>query len=185
MAVILSGAAVIREREHGTIEHLLVMPVTAVEIMISKIWANGLVIVTAALLSLELVVRQGLGVPLAGSLPLFAFGAAVFLFSVTTLGVMLSTLTRSMPQFALLAIPVIVVLHLLSGSQTPLESMPEALQWIMQLSPATHFVRFSQAVIYRDAPITLIWPELAIMTAIGCLFFALALGRFRAAMGTR
>ncbi|WP_193173656.1 ABC transporter permease [Nisaea nitritireducens] len=185
MAVILSGAAVIREREHGTIEHLLVMPVTAVEIMISKIWANGLVIVTAALLSLELVVHRGLGVPLTGSIPLFALGASVFLFSVTALGVMLSTFTRSMPQFALLSIPVIVVLHLLSGSQTPLESMPKTLQWIMQLSPATHFVRFSQAVIYRDAPITLIWPELAIMFVTGCLFFMMALSRFRIAMGTR
>ncbi|MEP3116246.1 ABC transporter permease [Nisaea sp.] len=185
MAIILSGAAVIREREHGTIEHLLVMPVTAAEIMISKIWANGLVIVIAALLSLQFVVNWGLGVPLRGSITLFAFGAAVFLFSNTALGVMLSTFARSMPQFALLAIPVIVVLQLLSGSLTPLESMPETLQWIMQLSPATHFVRFSQAVIYRDAPIILIWPELAIMFGIGCLFFAMALSRFRIAMGTR
>lgn len=185
MAVILSGAAVIREREHGTIEHLLVMPVNAMEIMISKIWANGLVIVVAALLSLEFVVHRSLGVPLTGSMPLFTLGACVFLFSITALGVMLATVTRSMPQFALLAIPVIVVLHLLSGSHTPLESMPEVLQWIMQLSPATHFVRFSQAVIYRDAPITLIWPELAIMLAIGGLFFVMALSRFRAAMGTR
>lgn len=185
MAVILSGAAVIREREHGTIEHLLVMPVTGAEIMISKIWANGLVIVGASLLSLEFVVQWGLGVPLKGSIPLFALGASVFLFSMTALGVMLATFTRSMPQFALLAIPVIVVLRMLSGSQTPLESMPEMLQKIMQLSPATHFVRLSQAVIYRDAPITLVWPELAIMFGIGCLFFVMALSRFRAAMGTR
>ena len=185
LSIVLTGAALIREREHGTVEHLLVMPVNAMEIMISKIWANGLVIVIAALLSLEFVVHRSLGVPLTGSMPLFALGACVFLFSITALGVMLATLTHSMPQFALLAIPVIVVLHLLSGSHTPLESMPETLQWIMQLSPATHFVRFSQAVIYRDAPITLIWPELAVMFAIGCLFFAMALSRFRAAMGTR
>lgn len=185
MAVILTGAAVIREREHGTIEHLLVMPVSAAEIMISKIWANGLVIVVAVLLSLEIVVQKGLNVPIAGSMPLFTLGACVFLFSITALGITLATVTNSMPQFALLSIPVIVVLNLLSGGQTPLESMPETLQFIMQASPATHFVRFAQSVIYRDASLDQVWPELAAMFAIGCCFFALALARFRASMAAR
>ncbi|WP_420403420.1 ABC transporter permease [Nisaea sp.] len=185
MAIILTGAAVIREREHGTIEHLLVMPVSAAEIMISKIWANGLVILAAVLLSLEFVVRQGLGVPLYGSMELFATGACTFLFSVTALGIMLATFTHSMPQFALICIPVFVVMNLLSGGQTPLESMPEFLQTVMQASPSTHFIRFSQAVIYRDAPLELVWPELAIMLLIGCVFFALAFLRFRASMAVR
>lgn len=185
MAIILAGAAVIREREHGTIEHLLVMPVGAAEIMISKIWANGLVIVAAALLSLEFVVRRGLGVPLHGSMELFALGSCIFLFSVTALGIMLSTVAHSMPQFALLCIPVFVVMILLSGGQTPIESMPEILQTVMQLSPSTHFVRFAQAVIYRDASLEVVWPELALMFAIGCVFFAFALARFRASMAAR
>ncbi|MBO6560369.1 MAG: ABC transporter permease [Nisaea sp.] len=185
MAIILTGAAVIREREHGTIEHLLVMPVSAAEIMISKIWANGLVILLAVLLSLEFVVRRGLGVPLYGSMELFAAGACIFLFCVTALGIMLATFTHSMPQFALLCIPVFVVINLLSGGHTPLESMPEILQTVMQVSPSTHFIRFSQAVIYRDATLGAVWPELAIMLLIGCVFFAFAFVRFRASMAAR
>lgn len=182
MAVILSGAAVIREREHGTIEHLLVMPVTPAEIMLAKIWANGLVIVTAAILSLHLVVQGVLAVPVAGSTALFALGASVYLFAVTSLGIMLSTIATTMPQFGLLSIPVFVVLNLLSGAMTPLESMPTLLQTIMMVSPATHFVRFAQAVLFRDAGLTVVWPELMLVAAIGGAFFTFALIRFRATM---
>lgn len=180
LAVILSGAAVIREREHGTLEHLLAMPVRPAEIVLAKIWANGLVILVAALLSLTLVVRIGLGVPVAGALWLFALGAAVYLFAITSLGIMLSTIATTMPQFGLLSIPVFVVLNLLSGATTPLESMPEPLRSVMLVSPATHFVKFAQAVLYRDAGIGIVWPEMLAVAAIGGAFFALALIRFRA-----
>ncbi len=114
LAVILSGGALIREREHGTIEHLLVMPVTPVEIILSKIWANGLVIVVAATLSLVLVVQILLKVPIAGSLTLFVAGTLLYQFSVTALGILLATFTGTMGQFGLLAIPVLIVLNLLS-----------------------------------------------------------------------
>lgn len=182
LALILAGAAVIREREHGTIEHLLVMPLRPVEIMLAKVWANGLVIVLAAALSLRVVVEGLLDVPINGSSALFALGAAVYLFAVTALGIVLATLARSMPQFGLLCIPVFVVMHLLSGGLTPMESMPESLQTIMQGVPSTHFIRFSQAVLHRGADITIVWGELAAIAGIGALLFAYALARFRATM---
>ena len=182
LAVVLSGAAVIREREHGTIEHLMVMPVTALEIMLSKIWANGLVIVGAAVLSLLLVVETLMGIPVPGSIAVFATGAAVYLFSVTALGIMLATFATTMPQFGLLAIPVFVVLYLLSGGVTPLEAMPEPLRSLMQLSPATHFTSFAQAVLYRGAGFSLVWKDLLAVICIGTVFLGLALGRFRKTM---
>jgi ABC-2 type transport system permease protein len=74
LAIIVSGAAVIREREHGTMDHLLAMPVTPFEIAMSKVWANGLVITVAVGLSLYVVVRTILGIPIAGSIPLFMLG---------------------------------------------------------------------------------------------------------------
>lgn len=179
MAMILTGAALIREREHGTIEHLLVMPVTSIEIMLSKVWANGFVIVVAASLSLTLVVQGLLQVPIAGSKTLFIAGAMIYLFSITSLGILLATMASSMPQFGLLAIPVFVVMNLLSGSATPMESMPQLLQTIMQFSPSTHYVSFSQAVLYRGAWIDIVWPQMLAMIAIGSVFFAVALFRFR------
>lgn len=179
LSVILTGAALMREREHGTVEHLLVMPVTPVEIMLSKILANGLVIVVCAFVSLTVVVKWLLEVPIAGSVVLFLFGVALYQFSVAALGILLATFSTSMAQFGLLAIPTLVVLNLLSGSATPLESMPVWLQWVMQLSPTTQFVSFSQGVLYRGAGPSIVWPQMLALVAIGIAYFALSLKRFR------
>lgn len=182
LGILLAGAALIREREHGTIEHLLVMPVTSIEIMLAKIIANGIVILVAAIASLIFVVHYALGVPIAGSLVLFGSGMAIYLVAVTGLGLMLATWASSMPQFALLSMPVLIVLELLSGSATPLESMPVWLQTVMQFAPSTHFVSFSQDVLYRGAGIGIVWPDMIWLVAIAIFYFGLSLVRFRRAI---
>jgi ABC-2 type transport system permease protein len=179
LGIFLTGAAVLRERERGTLEHLLVMPLRPAELMFAKIWANGLVVVVVAMTSLLLVVRVWIGVPIEGSVLLFACGLAVYLFSVTALGIMLATLVRSMPQFGLLAFPVFIIMSLLSGGQTPLESMPLALQKVMQFVPSTHFVSFSQAVLFRDASLGMVWLDLAKMFVLGSACMVFTLTRFR------
>ncbi|MEA3242958.1 MAG: ABC transporter permease, partial [Pseudomonadota bacterium] len=179
LAVMLTGAALIREREHGTIEHLLAMPLTPAEIMIAKMWANGLVILIAAILSLKLVVQGALDVPIAGSIPLFILGSVIHLFAVTAMGIFLATLVRSMPQFGLLAFPVFMIMNLLSGGITPLDSMPGVLQLFMQLAPSTHFVSFAQAILYRGAGFGVVWQDFAAVVLIGMVFFIGALMRFR------
>ncbi len=182
LALILSGAAVIREREHGTTEHLLVMPLTPTEIVLSKIWANGLVIVLAAIASVYVVVKGVLGVTINGSIGLFAVGTSFFLFAMAALGITLSTVARSMPQFGLLAIPFFVVMNMLSGGISPQEAMPPALQLIMQFVPSTHFTSLAQAVLYRGAGLDVVWPQLLAMAAAGGILLTIALVRFRAAM---
>jgi ABC-2 type transport system permease protein len=182
LSLLLSGAAVIREREHGNIEHLLVMPLSSGEIMLAKIWANGLVIVAASVISLYAVVQGVLAVRINGSIALFALGAAFFLFAMTALGITLSTIAKSMPQFGLLTIPFFVVMNLLSGGVSPQETMPRVLQVIMQAAPSTHFTSLAQAVLYRGAGFSVVWPQLAAMAAIGSVLLTVALVRFRAAM---
>ena len=179
LAIILSGAAIVREREHGTMDHLLVMPLTPFEIAMSKVWANGLVIIIAVGLSLYLVVRGLLAIPIAGSIPLFLLGVAFYLFFATAIGIFLGTVARSMPQLGLLYFLVYMPMALLSGSNTPLESMPPWLATVMQASPSTHFVSFAQAILYRGAGFTVVWPQFLIVALIGGLFFGLALLRFR------
>lgn len=179
LSIILVGAAVIREREHGTIEHLLVMPVRASEIAAAKILANGFVIFAVSLASLGLVVHVWLGVPLQGSIGLFALSTALYLFSVTALGMWLATLAPSMPQFGLLAVPTYAVAYLLSGAATPVQSMPEAMQPVVKLLPTTQFVSLTQAILFRGAGLDIVWPQLAGVTAAGALFLLLALTRFR------
>ena len=179
LSIILTGAALIREREHGTIEHLLVMPVTPAEIMLSKVWSMGLVVLVTAFVSLNLVVRGLLGVPIEGSLALFVVGAALCLFATTSLGIFLATLARNMPQFGMLMVLVLIPLQLLSGSITPRESMPQLVQDIMLAAPTTHFVELAQAILYRGAGIGVVWKPFLALALIGSALFALALTRFR------
>ena len=179
LAIILAGAALIREREHGTMDHLLVMPLTPFEIAMAKVWANGLVITIAVGLSLYGVVRMLLGVPIAGSIPLFMVGVMIYLFFATAIGIFLGTVARSMPQLGLLFLLVYVPMNQLSGSNTPLESMPAWLATAMQASPSTHFVSFAQAILFRGAGMDVVWPEFVIVALIGGLFFVLAILRFR------
>ncbi len=180
LTVILTGAALIREREQGTVEHLLVMPVIPAEIMLSKMLANGLVILVAAMLSLRFVVHLWIGAPITGSILLFLCGAALYAVVVAALGILLGTLSTTMGQFGLLAMPILMVTQLLSGSSTPMESMPIWLQYVMQLiSPTPHFVAFAQAVLFRGADLSITWHLLLAMTIIGSVYFAVAIVRFR------
>ncbi|MBE2895435.1 ABC transporter permease [Pasteurellaceae bacterium HPA106] len=179
LALILVGAAVIREREHGTIEHLLVMPVSASEIAFSKILANGLVILVSAMLSLYFVVHQFLGAPINGSIALFAASEVVYLFSIAGLGLFLATQAPTMPQFSLLCLPVYIVLYLLSGAPSPFENMPQVVQDVIQLSPLTQFVAISQDVLFRGAGWETIWHRVLIMAVLGAVFVALAIFSFR------
>lgn len=179
LSVILTGAALIREREHGTLEHLLVMPLGAFEIMLAKVWAMALVVWVAVLLSLYFVVERALAVPIAGSIPLFMAGTLIQLLATTSLGIFIGTLSRNMPQLGLMMILVILPLELLSGGMTPRESMPQAVQFIMEFAPTTHFVSLAQAVLYRGAGLDVVWPSLLAMAAIAAAFFTASLLMFR------
>jgi ABC-2 type transport system permease protein len=181
LGIIMAGAAIVREREHGTMDHLLVMPVSPFEIAMSKVWANGLVITIAVGLSLTIVVRMLLRVPIAGSVPLFLAGTALYLFFATAIGIFLGTIARSMPQLGLLYMLIAMPMNILSGANTPLESMPPWLATIMQASPSTHFVSFAQAILYRGAGFDVVWPQFLAVAAIGGIFFVAALLRFRLA----
>lgn len=184
LAIVLTGAALIRERERGTVEHLLVLPLTPVDIALAKVMANSVAILLAMLLSLLVVVRGILDVPLQGSLPLFVAGTFLYLFGISAVGIFLGTVARSMPQLGLLFLPVAILVTVLSGGVTPLESMPEAVQYGMQLMPSTHFTRFATAVLFRGATLSMVWLDLTAMALIGSAFFTFSIARFRAAMAT-
>ncbi len=137
LAIILSGAAVVREREHGTIEHLLVMPLHpsrhhAGQDLVERAGHRGRGDAVAAL---DRAGHAGCARS-PGRSPLFMAGTVLYMFAIASLGIFLATIARSMPQFGLLAFPVFLVLNMLSGGTTPLDSMPRWLQNVMQFSPA-------------------------------------------------
>jgi ABC-2 type transport system permease protein len=184
LSVLLTGSALIRERERGTVEHLLVMPVTPFEIMTSKVWSMGVVVLVTSAVSLGVVVQGVLSVPIQGSVALFLCGAALHLFAATSLGMFLATFARTMPQFALLLIMVLLPLQMLSGGLTPRESMPEFVQQIMLAAPTTHFVMLAQGILFRGAGLDAVWPQFLSLGLIGATLFSVALVRFRKTIGT-
>ena len=179
LSIILTGAALIREREHGTVEHLMVMPVTVFEIMMSKVWSMSLVVLIAAFTGLKLVVQFALQVPIEGNLLLFFFGALLTLFATTSMGIYLATMSKSMPQFGLLMMLILIPMEMLSGGMTPRESMPEVLQYLMLIAPTTHFVELAQAILYRNAGLNIVWPSFLWLVGIAVLFFYVAWKRFK------
>jgi len=179
LSIILTGAALIREREHGTLEHLLVMPVTPFEIMVSKVWSMGMIVMIATGISLLFVIQGFMQVPVTGSVALFMLGTALHLFATTSMGIFLASAARNMPQFGMLLILVLLPMQMLSGGITPRESMPVAVQWFMQLAPTTHFVEFSQAILYRGAGMEVVWMPFMLLAIIGLVLFLISLALFR------
>ena len=179
IAILLTGAALLREREHGTIEHLLVMPLNAFQIAMAKVWANGLIILVAFVLSMSIMAEQVLAVPIAGSKVLLTFGAAVYLFAAAAIGILLGTLARTMAQFALLTVMAIIPIIMLSGGISPIESQPDYVQPFTWLLPSRHFMEFAQAVVFRGADVSAVWPVMANMAGLGAVYLAISLIIFR------
>ena len=179
LAIILTGSALIRERETGTLEHLQVLPVTAFEIMMSKIWSMMVVVLIASAFSLYAVIHIFMKVPFEGSPALFLAGVALHLFAVTSLGIFLACVSQNMPQLGMLLILVYMPMQMLSGNITPYESMPKWVQNLMEIAPTTHFVQFSQAILYRGAGIEVVWKQFLCLVVIGGILFVLSLAKFR------
>jgi ABC-2 type transport system permease protein len=184
LTIVLVGAALLREREHGTIEHLLVMPLTPFQIAMAKVWANALIILVVFTGAVAFVVQDLLSVPIAGSMWLLLAGTTIYLFAAAAIGMFLGTIARSMAQFALLMLMTIIPIIMLSGGISPIESQPPLVQPFTWLLPSRHYMAFAQAVIFRGAGFDIVWPQFAIVTGLGLTFFSASLALFRRSIST-
>lgn len=185
LSILLTGAALMREREHGTIEHLMVMPLRSSEILLAKIFSTMFIIILGVAFALFVIVSLVLSVPLSGSILLFLLCGLVMLFATSSMGIFMATITSSMPQFGMMLILVVLPLMMLSGGVTPYESMPKILQYIMYLSPTTHFIDLAQAILFRGAGILVVWKSLLAILLIGAFFFFFALATFKKRVGAQ
>lgn len=133
----------------------------------------------ASILSLKLVEGGLLNVPVPDSLTLFFTGTALHLFAITSMGIFMATVARNVPQFGMLVVLTLLPLQMLSGGNSPRESMPEFPQNIMLVAPTTHFVELGQSVLFRGAGIEVVWVQLLVLAVTGATLFSLLLMRFR------
>jgi len=123
-------------------------------------------------------------VPIEGSIALFLFCATLHLFATTSMGIFMATLARTMPQFGLLVVLVLLPMEVLSGGSTPRECMPEFAQNIMLAAPTTHFESLAQAILFRGAGLEVVWPQMFALIVIGSVLFILSLRRFRKSLSS-
>jgi ABC-2 type transport system permease protein len=178
-AIMLPAAALVREKERGTIEQLLVAPLTPLQVVLSKVLAMALVMLAGTVVAVVGVMHLGYGVPLRGSLLLFFVLVGLFAMSCAGVGIVASGFARNSGQMGLIVLLVVVPVVMLSGTWNMVESMPAWLQGVVELSPLRHFVVLAYGILIRDAGLDVLWPALARMVALGAALFALGVLRFR------
>jgi ABC-2 type transport system permease protein len=183
VAVLLPATALVRERERGTVEQLLVAPLTPMQIMLSKALAMTLVNVVGTVLSVYLIMRPLLAVPFAGSAWLFFATTALYIFSIAGLGLAIATFARSSAEVGMLVILIAVPMTALSGTWTAPEAMPAWARYALQVSPLHHFIECAYGILLRGAGIETLWSSILSMMLLGAALFGIAWLRLRRKLG--
>ncbi len=178
-SLLLSAAALAREKERGTVEQLVVSPLVPLQIMLGKTLPMIGIILIASVLSLLLVVEGFLDLQVRGRISLFLLVTAIFSFSAAGLGIFIASVTHSIGQVGLVSITLMPIMLMLSGSDTPPEMMPDLLLPIMYASPLHHYLIGVFGILIKGAPLSLIWDSILWMSLLGSCVFGFSLVRFR------
>jgi ABC-2 type transport system permease protein len=177
--LLLPGTALVREKERGTIEQLLVSPLTPSQVMLAKVLAMILVTLAGTAVALFGIMQPLYGVPARGSLCLLFALTALYAFTSTGLGLVVATFTRRTGQVGMLTLLMVVPIVMLSGIRSPWEAMPAWLRTVMSLSPLHHFIDIAYGILLRGAGLALLWDSVLAMAALGSVLFAFGVWRFR------
>jgi len=183
LAMMLPAAAAVREKERGTIEQLLVSPLTPIQILLPKVVAMTLVILLGTALSVFLILQGVFHVPMNGSLPLFFAVTALYTFALSGLGLFVSTMSRNLAQAIMLLIMIMMPIILLSGSWTPPEAMPPGIRQAMYISPLYYYIEMSYGILLKGAGLKILWDSLLGLTLLGSLIFSFGVWRFQRQFG--
>ena len=181
VGVITAAASIVREKESGTIEQMMVTPIRPAEMIAVKMLPTLLV----GLLALfpGLVIAGWFGVPMRGSLPLFFLFSAVFLVSSMGIGILIATFAETLQQALLVSFFVLFPIMFLSGTLVPVESMPQGLQILAQPSPLTHYMDALLGIFLKGVGLQTLWRQAAAMTLIGAALLAASVLRLRRRFG--
>ena len=179
LAIMLPAAAAVREKEHGTIEQLIVSPLTPIQILLPKVISMTLVILLGTAASLFLVLEPVFHIPIKGSLPLFFAVTALYTVATSGLGLYIATMSRNLAQAAMLAILILMPMIFLSGAWTPPEAMPVGLRQAMFLSPLYYFIELGYGILLKGAGLDILWDSLLGLTILGVVIFTFGVWRFK------
>jgi ABC-2 type transport system permease protein len=174
----LTAFAIVREREVGTLEQIMVSPIRPVEFILGK----TVPFFTIGLFEVALIVAVGtlwFQVPFAGNPLMLTLGSALFLLSTLALGLLISTLCSTQQQAFAMNFFVLNPLFILSGFSFPISSMPQVLQWLTYVNPLRYYLVVIRGTFLKGVGFAVLWPELAAMAAIAAILLATSILRFR------
>ena len=175
---LVSAATMIREKERGTVEQLLMTPASALEVVTAKMLP--LFVLLMVMVGLVLAVARGVfHVPFRGSAALVLLACACCVLTGIGLGTLISTFARSANQTQLISFFVNPPLAMLSGGLTPIEAMPRWVQPLTALNPIAHFAAIARAVLVKGAGLDVVYPHLLALIALAGLFVGISAWRFR------
>jgi ABC-2 type transport system permease protein len=177
--ILLPASAMVREKERGTIEQLLVSPLSPFQIMFSKVLAMTTVMLIGIGIAVVGIMQPMFHVPVRGSMGLLCGLTALFVFTNAGLGLLVATYARNAGQAGMLTLLLVMPIVVLSGTYTPVESMPAVLRTTMQLSPLRHFIEIIYGILLRGAGIDTLWDSVLAMIVLGSGLFGLGMWRFR------
>lgn len=183
LAILLPASAMVREKERGTVEQLLVSPLSPSQIMMPKVLAMTLVVLACTAVSLFGLLRLSFHVPVRGSLALFFLVTALYVFTTTGLGLLIATVTRNLAQVGMLLSAALPPLVFLSGAWSPPEAMPAWLRAGTLVLSLRHYLDCGFGILLKGAGVAVLWPRIAAIAGLGGALFALGAWRFRRQFG--
>jgi ABC-2 type transport system permease protein len=178
-ALLLPAAALVREKERGTVEQLLVTPLSPFQIMASKVLAMTVVILGATAVGLFGIMQPVFGVPIKGSIWLFFTLTALFVVTTACMGLAAATLARNQGQVGMMTLLVAAPMLMLSGITAPMEAMPVWVRYLMALSPLRYFIDIANGILLKGVGLNILWDSVLAMAVLGAVLFGFGLWRFR------
>ncbi len=172
VSLLLTAAAMIREKEYGTLEQLLVSPARPQEIFLAKILPTLIVVLSLSLVSIFGVLKPIFGVPIRGSLVFFYSVTAIYVFTMASLGIAIAMVARNLAQAMMIMLLVLAPMIFLSGAWTPPEAMSPWMRWVSLISPMRYFIDFGYSVLFKGNGLAYVWHDIVGMTVLGALLFA-------------
>jgi len=182
-SMLLPAAAMVREKERGTIEQLLVSPLSPLQIMIPKIMAMVAVILGGTALGLFGILVPVFSIPVVGSLFLFFVLSTFYISTLAGIGILIATVTNNMAQAGMMVILILAPMMFLSGAWTPPEAMPALMRLGMYTSPLYYYINASYGILLKGAGVMVLWPMFVGILLIGMLVSATTIIRFKKQFG--
>ncbi len=178
IVMVLTSMAIIKEKESGTMEQLIVTPIRPFELILGKS-IPYIIVSLAQMVMVTVVAVFWFSIPIRGSLLLLFFGAFLFLLSILGLGLFISTVSATRQQAMMTSFFFILPFIMLSGFVFPIANMPQVVQWLTYLNPLMYFLIIIRGIFLKGVGLTVLWPQFIGLLFLGLIVFAGSVGRFR------